>query len=234
MPSSSKHEIDLVSDFIALPSTRTSTDPLSSYRSIETTKSDSEDDASQSDRRASTDTDEDETVSRNAHQELLTSLEATLREDPSSIPTWLKLIKHSLADTPLTSKAALNRARAEIKLSIIERAMLADPKNRESIELRIQWLDAGSEIWDQTKLDKEWEMTVHELGDQKAPVSLKNAIWNEWLRWRISSVGRRAHDRTSVDSILDDARRVIENVDGDLAKVKVFWRIAVTLKEAGT
>lgn len=111
--------------------------------------------------------------------------------------------------------------------------MQAHPKNRESIELRIKWLDAGSEIWDLEKLDKQWETALSELGNQKSSSALRNAIWNEWLRWRISSVGRRALGRANVDEILDDAKRVLENVHGELARIRVFWRIAVALKGAG-
>ncbi|GJJ13904.1 hypothetical protein Clacol_008161 [Clathrus columnatus] len=232
LPSSTPDEVDHSSDFIPLSSARASSmDPMPSHRAIEESKSDSEDEVQRSEA-GSTDTDDDDVPFRNAHQQLLISLETALREDPSSTPSWLALIEHSLHDMPLSSKASLNLARTEIKLTIIERAFRAHPKNRESIELRIIWLDAGSEIWDIQKLETEWETTVRELGGRGTSAPLRNAIWNEWLRWRISSAGRRSNGQTNVDEILNDARLVLNNIEGELTRVKTFWRIAVILKEA--
>jgi nuclear exosome regulator NRDE2 len=138
---------------------------------------------------------------------------------------------------PPSSKSSLAKARAEIKLSVLDRAIRTHAKNAASIDLRVKWLNAGAELWDGDRLEKEWEQAVSALGgvtsgreDRKG---LRNRMWEEWLRWRMASAGRATRKSAGVEGIIRDARRVMENLEGEMAKVKLFWRIALILRDAG-
>ncbi|KAF8575509.1 hypothetical protein K439DRAFT_1398173 [Ramaria rubella] len=229
-------------EYVRLPSRRgrSSGEPLSSYRSIHTTNDDdvnSDSDASsfapEGVGGSSSESDAEDTTARTAHQHSLAALEAALQKDPTSLPTWLALLDQTLSTVPPSAKSSLARARAEIKLSVLERAIRTHRKNKASVEMRVKWLNAGAEIWDREKLDKEWDEAVKELGgkgiDDTGGSGARNTMWEEWLRWRIRSAGRA----TGVEGIIEDARRVIENIDGETSKVKVLWRTAAILKEAG-
>lgn len=142
-----------------------------------------------------------------------------------------------MSTVPPSAKSSLARARADIKLSVLDRAIRIHRKNEASIELRVKWLNAGAEIWDRDKLEMEWEQAVIELGgptgDGKAEKGLRNRIWEEWLRWRISSAGRGSRKAAGVGGIVSDIRRAMDNIEGEMARVKFLWRLAVILRGAG-
>jgi hypothetical protein len=164
-------------------------------------------------------------------------LEAALQKDPTSLPTWFTLLDQTLSTVPPSAKSSLARARAEIKLSVLDRAMRTHRQNKASVELRVKWLNAGAEVWDAEKLEREWESAVRELGGQsngeEQREGTRNRMWDEWLRWRVSSAGKGTRGAAGVEGIIEDAGRVLENTESELAKVKILWRVAVVLKEAG-
>jgi hypothetical protein len=232
------------SDFIRLPSRRghSNTDPQSTYRSINTSKpeySSSYSDAPSisEDGVSSSESGDEDNVPRTAHQQSLAMIEASLQTNPTSLALWFALVELTLSTLPPSAKTSLIRARADIKLSILDRAMRIDERNRDSVELRVKWLNAGADIWGSDKLEKEWEQAVRELGtrrnDKVKREFIRNDIWNEWFRWRISSAGRASGKPSNLEGIIDDARRVLENVEGEFTKVKTLWRVAVLLQEAG-
>src|SRR5882724_1178046 len=119
-------------DYIRFPSRRgRSTDePLSTYRSIHSTKdadvhSDSDGSSSAADERgfSTSGSDAEDTSPRTAHQRSLAELEAALQKDPTSLPKWLALLNQTMSTVPRSAKSSLARARAEIKLSVFDRAM---------------------------------------------------------------------------------------------------------------
>ena len=232
-------------DYIRLPSRRgrPTDEPLSTYRSIHTTNdadanSDSDGSSSALDERgiSTSESDTDDTAPRTVHQRSLAELEAALQKDPTFLPTWLALLNQTLSTVPPSAKTSLARARAEIRLSVLDRAIRAHRLNTFSVDLRVKWLSAGAEVWDAEKLMKEWEAAVTELGgqgDSKAGSDARNRMWDEWLRWRVSNAGKGGRSAAGVEGIIADAGRMLKNIEGELAKVKAFWRVAVVLKEAG-
>ena len=243
-----KPETDIGSEaeFVRLPSRRgRSTDePLFTYRSIHTSKdqdANSDSDASLSEQGdvavSSAESDSESNMPRTAHQHSLSALEAALQRDPTSLSSWYALLDQTLSTIPPSSKSSLAKARAEIKLSVLDRAIRTHSRNSESIGLRVKWLNAGAEAWDGDKLNKEWERAVSELGGatsgNKDKNGSRNRMWEEWLRWRISSAGRSVRKSAGVEGIMSDAKRVMENVEGEIARVKLLWRIAVILRDAG-
>jgi hypothetical protein len=154
-----------------------------------------------------------------SHQATLKSLEEILREDPSSISTWLSLLSHSTAVISLDSKNAA-RTRAEIAVSILSRAIWAHPSNKTSVRLRLKHLKAGEEEWDAQRLNKEWESAL-KLNSIE--------IWMGWLNWRISDA------RGGIHGFVEDAKRALRTLhpQDETGRLRVQWRVAVALRQAG-
>ncbi|TFK77225.1 hypothetical protein BDN72DRAFT_830394 [Pluteus cervinus] len=185
------------------------------------TRSDSESSEDEAEEPVPSSEEEDENIQLTAEQEHLKLLDQELAEDPSSIEHWLQLLARNLATIPLTSKNA-TKARADVTLAVIERALSAYPQNATSITLLVKRLQAGEEVWSETRLRDEWEKAFKVGGID---------IWMEWLEWRI----RRGKE--GVDGFVQDAVRVLNSLDlsdiGELRKVRVLWRTAVAFQNAG-
>ncbi|KAK7468762.1 hypothetical protein VKT23_003263 [Stygiomarasmius scandens] len=194
------------------------------YRSItrEEDNSDSDASSSKSDHEGpDSSDDESEDYVLTSEQEALKSLEQQLSADPTSIDNWLQLLSRTLSTVDPASKNA-TKARSEITLSVLSRALRADPQNSASTTLRLKYLRAGANVWEQDKLHSEWENAL-KLGDVD--------VWLEWLEWRIS-VGKEG-----IDGVFDAARRVMSSLgdseEEEMAKLRVFWRVAVACQQAG-
>ncbi|KAJ6519696.1 NRDE-2, necessary for RNA interference-domain-containing protein [Mycena sanguinolenta] len=188
-----------------------------SYRSIENTNpnsdSESESDVGESDAGASSDDD----GTPNSHTATQRAIDERLAADPRSIPNWLSLLSHTLLTVPSTSKNA-TRARAEISISILARAIAMDG-NANSCVLRLKYLQAGEEVWHESKLRAEWEDALRKVKGIE--------IWFEWFEWRIRT-GK------GISSVVEDAKRAFAAMQQDeVGRVRIFWRIAVAFKNAG-
>ncbi|KAF8647946.1 hypothetical protein AX16_006478 [Volvariella volvacea WC 439] len=173
-------------------------------------------------REDSEDSSEDEDkIERTAHQEALAELNRNLTEDPTNEALWLQLLDKNLSTIPLNSKNA-TKARAEVTLSIIERARAACRQNQLSKILLIKFLKAGEDVWEPHRSRDEWERAYGTGGIE---------IWMEWLewRWRTSSQG--------IDGFIEDGIRVLKSLGtdtgADLSRIRVLWRLAVALQGAG-
>ncbi|KAG5647613.1 hypothetical protein DXG03_008966 [Asterophora parasitica] len=191
-----KHEE--VDGFLRLPGRRKGT-AEETYRSITASKDDADSlsESSDASNHSSDDEgseDEDEAITLTALQETLKELEQQLTRDPTSIDKWLQLLSHTLSTIPITSKNA-TKARSEITLSILARALAADIRNGTSKFLRLRYMKAGEEVWHESKVRAEWEDALKFGGVE---------IWMEWLEWRI----RQAH--AGLDGIVDDAVRILD------------------------
>ncbi|KAF5374821.1 hypothetical protein D9758_000403 [Tetrapyrgos nigripes] len=193
------------------------------YRSITREDDHSDSDASlKSDRGTpeSSDEESDDYV-LTSEQEALKSLEQQLSSDPTSVDTWLRLLSRTLSTVDITTKNA-TRARSEITLSLLARAMSADPCNATSKRLQLKYLRAGAVVWDNDKLRSEWENAL-KLEDVD--------IWVEWLEWQISI------RKDGIDGVFDAAERILRSLgsseEEEVGKVRVFWRVAVACQQAG-
>jgi hypothetical protein len=218
--SSAPYKYEEADGFLRLPSRRGRHEDQA-YRSITQPAANSDSDSSASETENSdTDVDSD-TTPLTSYQEKSKSLDSQLNADPSFVPTWLSLLSHSLSTIPITSKNA-SKARSEITLSIMSRALSAHPQNSSSRVLRLKYLQAGEEVWHESKLRAEWE-DAWKVGGVE--------IWMEWLEWRI-----RNKDK-SINRVVEDGRRVLDALgvgdDNELGKVRVFWRLAVAFQNAG-
>ncbi|KAJ7706309.1 NRDE-2, necessary for RNA interference-domain-containing protein [Mycena rosella] len=210
--SSSKYEEH--DGFLRLP-TRSVQDQ--SYRSIENTNanSDSESNSGESDINSSGE--EESTTNYSSHQTTLTFINEQLTADPHSISNWLLLLSHTLLNIPTTSKNA-TRARSEISISILARALAAAGGN--SYVLRLKYLQAGEEIWHESKLRAEWEDALRNV--QGA------GIWMEWFEWRIRKSNK------GIAAVVEDAKRALAALPHDeVGQVRIFWRLAVAFQHTG-
>lgn len=216
--SESKYKYEEIEGFLRLTSRNDRKDDQS-YRAITAPKHDANSDESESsgDEAESSGNDSD-TTPMTSLQATLKSLEERLSSDASSISTWLSLLSYTLSTIPITSKNA-PRARAEIMLSVLSRALSAHPSNASSRTLRLRYLKAGEEIWDNAKLYAEWEDALKVGGSE---------IWVEWLDWRI----RRGSN--GIDGIVEEARRVLASIgDEEVSHMRVLWRVGVAFRDAG-
>lgn len=218
--SQDKYKYDEVEGFLRITSGhQRKGDP--SYRTITASKhdaySDDETESSEDERSDSSDDDSD-TTPMTSLQATLKSLEEQLSADPTSISTWLSLLSHTLSTVPITSRNA-PKARSEITLSILQRALSAHPQNASSKALRLRYLKAGEETWHESKLRAEWEDALKVGGIE---------MWIEWLDWRIRKVEK------GMDGVVEDAKRVLAAVRGDeTGMLRVLWRVAVGFRDAG-
>jgi hypothetical protein len=166
--------------------------------------------------------DDDDAITLTTQQEALKSLEEELNAESRSVDKWLLLLSHTLSSIPITSKNA-SKARSEISVSILARAIAADPQNRTSKVLRLRYMKAGEQVWHESKVRAEWEDALKTGGIE---------LWMEWFEWKI----RKAEK--GVDGIVEDAMRLLATFDhdepGEIARIRVFWRVAITLQNAGT
>lgn len=204
-----------VDGFLPLPSRRgrnfRADEP--SYRFI-----DNENDSdSASDSVASSPCSSDDEHVPSAADEALRHLEQQLSADPSSITNWLALLSRTL------SKQKARGSRSAIALPVLARALSAHPANSASVLLRIKYLKAGADVWDdEAKLRYEWEDAL-KLGSID--------LWMEWFEWKISKAG------DGLDGVVDAALRILssldESEDSEVGKVRVFWRTAIAFRHAG-
>ncbi|KAJ7492744.1 NRDE-2, necessary for RNA interference-domain-containing protein [Mycena latifolia] len=197
--------------FLRLPSRSVHEQP---YRSIEkiNTNSDSESHSGESDSSS-----EEEETTPNSHQATLRSINEQLAADPRSISNWLSLLSHTLLNIPTTSKNA-TRARSEISISILSRALAAAGGN--SYVLRLKYLQAGEEVWHESKLRAEWEDALKNVDGA--------GIWMEWFEWRIRK------STNGIAAVVEDAKRALSALPHDeVGQVRVFWRLAVAFQNSG-
>ncbi|TFY71447.1 hypothetical protein EVG20_g1553 [Dentipellis fragilis] len=205
--------------FIKLPSAKDRHGDQS-YRSIERSKDDADSDFDSSSATSGLDLseeDEIEGLTLTSFQEKTRSLEQRLTADPTSTSNWLSLLSHSLSQIPSTSRSS-TKTRADITHSIVSRALTSLPKNVPAHKLRLIYLQAGEEIWEAPKLRDEWEKALKE-----GNADVKMA----WLDWRTRMGGR------ALDDVLDDALRTLQLSTSELERLRIFWRTAVTLRQAG-
>ena len=145
-------------------------------------------------------------------------LEEKLRGDPSYVQSWLSLLSHSISTVPLDTRNSAT-ARAEIAESILSRAVSAHPSNKASIALRLKYLRAGEEVWDEKKLECEWDDAL----------TLQSAeVWVAWLNWKLS------RSRGGVDGIMEDVAHALEHLrHSEIGSLRIQWRAAVILQQAG-
>ncbi|KAJ7169756.1 NRDE-2, necessary for RNA interference-domain-containing protein [Mycena filopes] len=210
IPSSSKYEEQ--DGFLRLPSRAVREQ---SYRAIENMNPNSDSDSSSgvSDDGESS-SEEERTL--DSYQATLKSINERLTANPHSTTDWLLLLSHTLLTAPTTSKNA-TRARSEISISILSRALAVEGT---SCVLRLKYLQAGEEVWHESKLRAEWEDALRKVEGVE--------IWMQWFEWRIRKSTK------GIAAVVEDAKRALSVLQRDeVGQVRIFWRLAVALQNSG-
>lgn len=213
------HKYQETDGFIPVPSHKPRPVEPEEYRSIGPLKDrGSENDSSSASATSdSGDDDEQDGTAPSTSQEKMRSLEEQLSRDPSSVSTWLSLLSLSLSQVPAASKNS-SKVRSEITLSILGRALPALQEGSSSTRIRLLHLHAGEESWTSEKLTQEWEKALT-TGD----INIRLA----WLDWRIRTGSE------GVDGMLQAATRVLEFAASEVERLRIFWRLACALRQAG-
>lgn len=150
-----------------------------------------------------------------SRQIAIKKLEEKLRGDPHSVQSWLSLLSHSISAVPLDTKNAA-KARAEIAESILSRAVSS---NKTSINLRLKYLRAGEEVWEEKKLQYKWD---------DALALRSTEVWMAWLDWKLS------RSRNGLEGVMEDVAHALEQLrHTEIGSLRVQWRAAVVLQQAG-
>lgn len=222
LASDQKYKYDEVEGFLRIRSGKARSEDQT-YRSItrRSVNPDSDSSGSSESEREDdlTSDDEADATPLTALQIKLKELEQQISADPSNVHTWLSLLWYSLSNVPITSKNA-NRARTDIAVSVLARALSAHPKNRNSTPLRLKYIKAGEEVWHESKLRSEWENALQEVNDVD--------VWIAWFDWRLRK-GERG-----IEGMMQDASRVLKSLQHDeVGQLRMIWRVAVALRDAG-
>jgi hypothetical protein len=206
--------------FIPLPSHKPRPIEPEDYRSIGPLKDRSSESSSSSSATSDSDDevqqDGDEAALSSGHEKMR-SLEEQLSRDPSSVSTWLSLLSLSLSQVPAASKNS-SKVRSEITLSILGRALPALQEGSSWNRIRLLYLHAGEESWTSEKLAQEWERAL-----TKGDINIRLA----WLNWRIRTGSE------GVDGMLQAVTRVLELAANEVERLRIFWRLACALRQAG-
>lgn len=196
------------------------------YRSITNQEEENSSDTSEGENIGDSEYESDpDTISLSAREEALRRLEQEVKEDPSSTSAWLSLLEHTISGIAPSRKDS-GTVRPEISISVLFRAINAHPDNLRSPLLRLKFLKAGEDIWDDSKLKSEWE---NALRNAKHP-----DVWMEWLDWRLRKCP------LGLEGCVNDVRRVREggsvglgDYEADILNLRIFWRLAVFFKQTG-
>lgn len=89
--------------------------------------------------------------------------------------------------------------------------------------LRIKYLKAGEDIWQGDQIAAEWEKALKVGGVE---------IWMEWLEWRFRQT------KQEFNQLIADVGRALStfrgsNEEDELARLRIFWRMAYATRAAG-
>nr|VWO94247.1 Pre-mRNA-splicing factor CLF1 (crooked-neck-like protein 1) [Ganoderma boninense] len=217
--SGDRYKFQEANGFIPVRTAKPSKD-VQAYREIELGKQGLDSDESDLSEESASSGDESDTTPLTSSQSTLKSLEGRLSANPTDIPTWLSLLSHTISTVPITSKNA-SRARADISLSVLSRAISTHPSNLRSRTLRLKYLKAGETVWEPGKLEEEWEDAI-KVGDIE--------IWMAWFDWRV----RRTPNL--LETIAEDLERILRTStvhEDEVGQLRIFWRAAIALRDAG-
>lgn len=160
-------------------------------------------------------------------REELVTLDNQTRSQPADISAWLKLAhlqakvleaeaswnSSSIAErsgAPMNNLFRLDRrGLADVQLSIIDKALQAHPKNRQSIRLRLGRLQhvVANGLWDLDEIRSEWHRllaTFDGKGTQSDQATAQEAVtvWTQYAVWSCSCNGQSILD---IEAVLSTA-----------------------------
>jgi hypothetical protein len=165
---------------------------------------------------------DDETIQLSSRHKVIQDLEHLLAQDSAQPCKWEELLDRTLGVVPHGSMGS-TKARAEITVSVLDRAFKSSHTNTLSPSLRLKYLQAGEDIWHESRLRYEWEDAISNI--------MSMDIWMEWLNWRLRC------GSGGISTLIDAFTRVknlVSNAEkSEIAMVKLLWRAMLALQQAG-
>ncbi|EIN14098.1 hypothetical protein PUNSTDRAFT_140471 [Punctularia strigosozonata HHB-11173 SS5] len=225
--SGSKYKYNEIDGFLRLPSSRAAYHNQA-YRSIGRVEGSHESDSSSDgDSRDSSGSQDDsgseDGIHLNSHQLAVKAAEQKVSQDPSDLSAWFDILAFSLSTIPPLSKDA-TKARAEITITVLDRAFKASTENNHSVSLWLRYIAAHEELLEAGEVNYVWEKAIQNAGRGAD----KADLWIEWLDWSIRRSAR------GMDGILEAAVRAVRALHLDeIGRLRVLWRVAVAFRDAG-
>jgi NRDE-2, necessary for RNA interference len=135
------------------------------------------------------------------------------------VSSWLDVIAHSASTNPTPA------GRADIWITMLEKAMLGHPANKTSEALRLRYLEAIRELRSGSEEETAWTKAFDEIKSEN--------LWVEYIGFRLRKRGAEALESAisrvwkAVDTLGDNEQRKYH------ARLRIFWRAIVGLREAG-
>ncbi|KAK8866141.1 hypothetical protein IAR55_001292 [Kwoniella newhampshirensis] len=185
-----------------------------------------------------------------------TEIERHLRAHPEDVQVWieysklhLRLSQETDRTTGLVDPATLptTRARAEVTLSILSRALDATEGNGWSTKLHLAYLRAAEAFWPAEKVTGRWKNVLSELGERGGQEIEEGMmeVWLGYIAWREGQgFGKEEGKSGGVDEVVDVYVECLGKLQGgaiagsDLQAreenmVYLFLRACLFLKQAG-
>ncbi|KAG9037742.1 hypothetical protein FS837_001394 [Tulasnella sp. UAMH 9824] len=228
-------------DFIALPALRSKARetggprPITSFEQAE--QGDQDSDGSSSSLSISEDEEQDDeyTVPSDPTPTATSQLTSTVKSNPTSIESWLELVEHSVSTSPTPE------SKADVALSIVQKALSAHPTNKFHPILLARYLRSGSLVWTSAKLEEEWNRALDGVSKEGRALEETADLWMEWIGWRIKVKGvegseeaaETVHSVTHREEERLRRRQQLPSLALEAAKLRFLWRMCVGMAEAG-
>ncbi|KAF8317313.1 hypothetical protein DL93DRAFT_552307 [Clavulina sp. PMI_390] len=108
---------------------------------------------------------------------------------------------------------------------MLEKALAAHPANRTSPVLRLRYLEAVREAKGAKEEEAAWERALLEIKSEE--------LWLQYITYRLTRGGVSALDAAVVRIMKEIASSQFEPRRAFFARLRVFWRTIVALKQAG-
>ncbi len=152
------------------------------------------------------------------------SLESAALSQPTSTAAWLELVEH------LTSSSATLEAKAQLALSVLERAFKTNLANKRNAMLRKVMLACGGVVWPQTRVETEWESALQTTKSQD--IGQRLGLLSDYMTYKLAMEGVDGiHD--AMATIRTDLRRLPNSLEVNRLQLRIMWRAALGLSELG-
>lgn len=188
------------------------------YRAITQLKDTASDD-SESDDENIVEIDSDDEDTMDAYTAETARLARILSQDLSNVSAWLDVITHSASTNPTP------QGRAEIWLTMLEKALAAHPLNRQSDTLRLRYLEAVRDAKTSENEDAAWERALLDIQSEN--------IWVEYISYRLAKYGPNELESAVTRVWTELSRSDLSPERRFFVQLRVFWRAVLGLQQAG-
>lgn len=160
--------------------------------------------------------------------------EAHLRAHPDDVSRWIEYstlhlkASHETSDSSAfvdPAKQPTTLASAEVTLSMLARALEADPGNFTSPELHLAYLRAAEVFWPQDKVAERWRNVLRELENRGVPEEDMMGLYLGYIGWREGQGFTQAVDGMvgGVDEVVEVYTQCLENLRTSEGKRREHW-----------